>query len=70
MKIHNLDMKRSITDVIKREFGTDSFIIAAVINKEVHSYIPLKSIQDFDLVYMIQTLQNRRNHIFGSIIDD
>lgn len=64
MKVLKLDLKRSISEIMKREFGCENFIVVAMINEEIHSYIPVATIGDADLVYMIQCLQDRRDRLF------
>jgi hypothetical protein len=57
--ILNFNKVQSIGDVIKKETGCEQYIVVAIKEGELHTYIS-DTVVDIDLVYAIQTLKDRR----------
>lgn len=56
----NIDDVRYAEDVVKQRFGAEHVVIAAVLkNGEFQTFIPTE-ISDIELVYIIETLKDRR----------
>lgn len=59
-EVFELDKIQRLETIFKREFGATSFILAFYDGSGLlHTYIP-DEIIDIDLVYLIQTLADRR----------
>ena len=56
----NLDDYRALEDVIMQRLGADSVIVCAVYNNgQIGTFVPVE-MDDLLLVYVIQTLKDRR----------